>query len=60
MLDLTVPGTNSAHLGEVKARGEDCFYANLDKKYGKSVWEALGLTPDKMDKMKYVAMPGIK
>ena len=31
-----------------------------DKKYAESVREALGLTPDKMDEMKYVATAGIK
>ena len=60
MSDLMVPGTRLAHLGDMKVRGEACFYAIPGKTYGESVWEALGLPPGKMDKMKYVATPGIK
>ena len=60
MSDLVLPGTSSAHLGDMKVRGIDCFYTVPDKKYAESVWEALGLTPDKMEKTKDLATPAIK
>ena len=60
MSDLVLPGTGSAHLGDTKVRGSDCFYTVPDKKYAEAVWEALGLDPTKMGKMKDMATPGVK